>query len=950
MSNSPMTLRTIIAVGLLMIVTNVASAQTEHALWYFGEYAGLDFRGGGAPVAVNDSRDNHWEGTATMCDPRTGRMLFHTDGDTVWNRNWSVMPNGTLLGGHISSTQAALILPMPEDSTKFYIISTDAANYYSTGPAMDGAVWAIVDMSLNGGLGDVTRKNVLLHTPVAEKVTAVPHCNGRGYWLILHELKTDRYVIYYLSKHGFEGPRFVSIGSVHSGTNESGIGGMKFNTSGTRLATAVFVSDLPGYSKGHIDLLDFNRNTGELSNPITVPMTDFVYDVCFSPDATKLYVTGEQHRYVAQLDVRGRTGAEIAATKVELFRSRMPGIAYENTGHIQIGDDGRLYVAIKDVPQISVINRPNSPGLASGYAHRAIDLNGRYSNLGLPNFVYGLYDETLLTCKPPRSRFTVTDTRICAGESITFVDQSVDEPMQWEWTFPGGTPSSATRPDPGSVRYDVPGVYRAMLVTQNGNGSDTFAIDVTVNPRPVVDAGPDQRVCIGNGVRIELSAKDAATYAWTPAAGLSCTTCPQPIASPTSTTRYTVVATSSEGCVSSDDVTIVVDPYPVVDAGDDVEMCLGESVQLDGQGGTDFAWSPSTGLSCTTCPNPIAAPSVSTTYTLTSTIDGRCAAVDSIRVTVHPLPVADAGNDARICAGDPVQLRASGGVRYEWSPATGLSCSDCASPIATVFVPTTYIVRAFNATGCSSIDSMHIDVDPSPQSVTASLGPDIDVYPGIEIELPVVLERPLDDARVSVVDLAVTYDPTIMHLQRATLDSSLTEGWTVIVTSEDRDRGVFAARLFAVGETLTGTGVLARLRFQTFINRGDSAIADLGLTLPGKGCTRVLTRPVVVRLDSVCGLNHRLIESTGSSYALHQNTPNPFNPSTSIDFSLGLDGDTRVEIFDARGRRVALLVDAYLRAGAYAVTWDASTQPSGLYICRVTSGSWTRSMPMTVSK
>jgi hypothetical protein len=95
-------------------------------------------------------------------------------------------------------------------------------------------------------------------------------------------------------------------------------------------------------------------------------------------------------------------------------------------------------------------------------------------------------------------------------------------------------------------------------------------------------------------------------------------------------------------------------------------------------------------------------------------------------------------------------------------------------------------------------------------------------------------------------------------------------------------------------------------------------------------------------LDSICGLSFRLIESSRSSYTLKQNSPNPFNPTTTIEFTLGLDGATQLEVMDGSGRRVALLVDQELAAGGYTISWDAGKMASGLYYYRLRSGNWSQ--------
>src|SRR5690606_29018827 len=151
-------------------------------------------------------------------------------------------------------------------------------------------------------------------------------------------------------------------------------------------------------------------------------------------------------------------------------------------------------------------------------------------------------------------------------------------------------------------------------------------------------------------------------------------------ASPASTTTYTVTGTDANGCVNTSTVTVTIKPLPTISAGNDVAICLGSSVQLQatgaGTGGT-YKWVPSTGLSCSNCPDPIAGPVGTTTYIVTGTASNACANTDTVIVKVNPLPMVSAGSDVDICIGDSTQLQATGAATYTWSPATGLSCQGC---------------------------------------------------------------------------------------------------------------------------------------------------------------------------------------------------------------------------------------------------------------------------------
>jgi hypothetical protein len=98
-------------------------AQKEGNVWYFGENAGLDFNSG-SPVALTDGMLNTDEGCASICDAN-GSLLFYTDGMTVYNRNHGIMPNGTGLLGHSSSTQSAIIVKKPMSNNLYYIFTVD---------------------------------------------------------------------------------------------------------------------------------------------------------------------------------------------------------------------------------------------------------------------------------------------------------------------------------------------------------------------------------------------------------------------------------------------------------------------------------------------------------------------------------------------------------------------------------------------------------------------------------------------------------------------------------------------------------------------------------------------------------------------------------------------------------------------------------------------------------
>ncbi|MEP6935328.1 MAG: hypothetical protein ABI988_15560, partial [Nitrospirota bacterium] len=123
--------RPLLLAACFLLSLQALSAQKQDNVWYFGYKVGIDFNGP-SPVVLTDGKMVTQEGCASIADRNTGKLLFYTDGDSVWNRNHGTMLNGYGLYGHYSSTQSALIVPMPGDTTRYFIFTSDAARNKDT--------------------------------------------------------------------------------------------------------------------------------------------------------------------------------------------------------------------------------------------------------------------------------------------------------------------------------------------------------------------------------------------------------------------------------------------------------------------------------------------------------------------------------------------------------------------------------------------------------------------------------------------------------------------------------------------------------------------------------------------------------------------------------------------------------------------------------------------------
>ncbi len=200
------------------------------------------------------------------------------------------------------------------------------------------------------------------------------------------------------------------------------------------------------------------------------------------------------------------------------------------------------------------------------------------------------------------------------------------------------------------------------------------------------------------------------TYSWSPSGGTNTN------ATGLSAGTYTVTVTDLNGCSSIVTVTVA-----VANAGPDVAICNGSNTQLNASGGTTYSWSPTTGLSNPNIANPVASPTITTTYTVT-TSSGTCFATDSIIVSVNPLPFINVTPAApSFCTGISTSLTASGATTYFWSPATGLSATTGATVIATPISTTTYTVTGTDANGCINTTPFTSINCPNPNSpITAA--------------------------------------------------------------------------------------------------------------------------------------------------------------------------------------------------------------------------------------
>ncbi len=237
-------------------------------------------------------------------------------------------------------------------------------------------------------------------------------------------------------------------------------------------------------------------------------------------------------------------------------------------------------------------------------------------------------------------------------------------------------------------------------------GGDYYALDdiafskyfirkdsVFINVQQVaVTANTDSSIC--RGEKIQLLATGAATYEWQPANSLSDSSIANPLASPVNKTNYIVKGTSTAGCTAYDTVAISIKQSPVVVKSNDSIICKNSSIQLNVSGGTSYSWVPAVTLSSNNIANPMATPTSSTTYFVTTSDAAlTCTSIDSIKISIRPVTVFTISPSDSVCINSTVQLTTTGGNKFTWEPANLLNNPTIANPITTAVTTTIFKVN-----------------------------------------------------------------------------------------------------------------------------------------------------------------------------------------------------------------------------------------------------------------
>ncbi len=711
------------------------SAQYEAGHWFFGVHAGMDFTSG-APVPESGSRIDTEEGCSAISNA-CGDLLLYTDGVTIWNANHQTMLNGTGLNGDASSTQSGIVVPNPVDDNIYYVFTVDAA--FSGPSGSVGMQYSVVDMTLDGGLGGVVtgQKNIRLVNSASEKVTAVISSDGSSVWVLTLAPRTAStqapYATIGSNLNTFYAFKVTGSGVANTATISTlalsisgGIGYMKASPDGRKIAIAnAHEDDQSAF------LLDFNDVTGEVSNPVALPLNmgnSRPYGLEFSPDSSKLYLS-DWYNKLTQFDLSNNNTATIISTNRN-YRAAL-----------QLGLDGKIYRPYTTAygagsNDLSVIERPNEAGTACNYRHRYVQLTSSMeARQGLPPFIQSYFVQVEA---PDVTADFLNNLEVESNEAIASVDWDFGDGTTMT-TFPDNPPDNTHSQAQHS--YDTPGTYTVTAILHLVLGCDVTVTKTVVIP-PILDTSLTN-ICADNlsgVVSLDLHSYDndiinlqtnpgTYTVRYYISSDDALSGQNEILTAYTNTTNhdqlYYAITNTTTGTTSYGTFYLTVNPKPEILAVDDYKVCDSDT---DGLAEFDLTTKIPEILGSRTNPpyevkfyptqtdaeavtNEIttvtnytnATPDMETMWYLITNTDTGCTNTGSFNLVVLPLIEINMDDVYLFCVGQSIQIEAPAGfVSYEWS--TGETTQDII-----VNTPGDYTVTVTNADGCSNSKTITVE-------------------------------------------------------------------------------------------------------------------------------------------------------------------------------------------------------------------------------------------------
>ncbi len=567
-------------------------AQQQGAKWYFGDNAGLDFANG-APTAITDGKLKTPEGTSSIANSK-GELLFYTDGIKVYNADGNEMPcqadSCKALLGSPNSTQSALIVPQPTCKGCEYLY-----NIFTTTNINDSTkllTVSVVDMRRENGKGAIVEQNTTLERTTTERIASVRNDRDSTYWVVSHDFGTNVFRVYHATEGGLTEEGTYPLGMAHD-TKTKGEGYMKFSppdsTTGERRLAVI----VPGPPRNYVEIFTFSDSTGVMTYERTIdlgPAPPKAYGVEFSPSGEKMYISFQGDgdttaSKLVQYDLTLGDSSLIADSRIVIDSTKA-----QVFGALQIGSDGRIYMAVDGSDYLAVIGEPEQNSIGTLlYELEGVNLGGKKSNLGLPSMVQNF------TQQNDGPGFQAEG--FCTGAPTSFQASPLCDPLKdtYTWNFGDGSAPKTGKETQVQHTYTKPGIYTASLRAVNDCKDTTFFQQVEIFETPTgLDLGQDRDEC-RNFIELEAKTTNATEpelFVWLYNG--------RPVGREkklraTQTGQYVAIAANGpQGvCFMADTVELSIRRPPNFSLGPDTTVCNDSTIVLTAPGQTwrEFKWS-----------------------------------------------------------------------------------------------------------------------------------------------------------------------------------------------------------------------------------------------------------------------------------------------------------------------------------------------------------------------
>jgi len=641
-------------------------------------------------------------GSASLCDPN-GNLLFVANGSKVYNRNLTPMP--AFVNSNFLATATKLMsAPYPGQPGKHFLFYTTQADY-------QGAYclrYAIIDLNLDGGLGDVTLFDNVVDTLTSAGYTLIQKKETEDFWLITHHAHTDSFFCRLTSGNGISLVPVVQRAGTNTAISEYDFQDLHASHDGsmfagsTTLTASVYLS--------FVEVFNFNFQTAAIQSKVkSTHIYSYQYqELEFSPDNKLLYRMSTFLAFGIQpCDFAGSSihqynlcytdSTEFENNSMYVGNSPVYKCVVQYWGKPQMGPDKKIYLPFARNPVLSRINFPNRIGSSS-------DINLSYHNLTFPTggvtpgFYHPYIEKTVKNnisysggCYPAPIHFKVTN------DTITSINWNFGDPASG-----GANTSAALQP---SHTFSSPGIYVITASLYNSMGQLIETIDENVEikdptKRLLYDYPIDTTFCEGGKLRLKLNVING-IFRWSYRNGSTLFEWANGLDSfdITASGVYYVQMHQNDcdGCQMIDSIHVNVLPVPGINLGPDRNLCSGDSILLQAYVPTannlwstgeisDSIWVHTGG-----------------TYWLRSEFNNNgCPKYDTVVITEVPGVSFRLPGDTTLCNNQTLLLAPNvTNGNYLWQNGS----------TANNFLVTqagTYWVRVTSANGCSKSDTIHV--------------------------------------------------------------------------------------------------------------------------------------------------------------------------------------------------------------------------------------------------